>query len=121
MGMINYYHSCIPKFAHMLSPIYETVTTAMKTKDKHLQWTEDIPNAAIKNRFANQLVLNHFNNKAKLSIAVDASNTAAIGGILQQEHTRLVEPVFLFKILQNPSETKYLTFDCELVSIFFIN
>jgi cleavage and polyadenylation specificity factor subunit 1 len=119
IGMTNYYHRCIPKLAHMLGPIYDMVTNASKTKNKHLQWTDITLHAfaTIKDNFAKETLINHVNSKAKLSIAVDASNTA-VGGVLQQEHNGILEPLAFFSKKLTQTETKYSTFDRELLAIY---
>mgnify|MGYP004574657049 CR=1 FL=1 len=121
IGIINYYHRYIPKIAEDLAPLHNLITELNKTKTKEIQWTESTKNAfqAVRTKFCNLTLLNHYNKNCKLSISVDAS-IVAIGAVLQQfnyEHNTY-EPLAYFSNKLSPAERKYSTFDRELLAVF---
>lgn len=93
VGMVNYYHRYIPRLAELCSPIHDIINSALKTKGKLLTWDEKSIKAfdSIKTTFATRVLLTHFDEKAKLSLTVDASGIA-IGGVLQQSRDNVSEP-----------------------------
>lgn len=119
VGMVNYYHKYIPRLAELTSPLHTMITNSLKKKVKYLEWKEEAINAfeSIKQSFASRVLLNHFNNEAKLTLTVDASNVA-IGGVLQQVYKNISEPLAFFSKKLTPAETKYSTFDKELLAIY---
>ena len=119
LGMIHYYQKHIPHIAEILSPLHNMVNCAKNTKEKVLIWSEESESAFLtaKNKFAQNTLLNHLNENAELSVAVDASNIA-IGAVLQQFSDNKLEPIAYFSKKLSPTEVKYSTFDRELLAIY---
>lgn len=117
VGMVNYYH--ITKIAQLLSPIHKITNDALKRKDKVLIWSDEANDSFIKVKesFASHILLNHFHPDASLSLTVDASNIA-IGGVLQQQISNIVEPLAFYSRKLTSSEMKYSSFDRELLAIY---
>ena len=62
-------------------------------------------------------MLNHFDSQALFSIAVGASNIA-VGSVLQQLSNNVWETLAYFSKKHSPAESKYSTFDRELLAIY---
>lgn len=119
IGMVNHYHKYIPKLAEFASPLHVIVTNANKKKKKDIEWNDEAQKAFenIKDSFASRVLLNHFNKEAKLTLTVDALNVA-IGGVLQQIYNGISEPLAFYSKKLTPCESKYSTFDRELLAIY---
>lgn len=120
LGIVNYYHRYVPMLASELSPIHDMLTSANNSTDKNLVWNENSAKAfdRVKRLFANETLLTHFDERSRLSLAVDASNVA-IGAVLQQvSYDDTIEPLAYFSKKLNPAEQKYSTFDRELLAIY---
>lgn len=119
VGIVNYYHRYVPKLAELTIHIHDIINKANKNKIKSLTWDDTARKAfeQIKNKFADKVLLTHFNSEARLSLTVDAS-TIAIGGVLHQHYNDKVEPLSFFSRKLSPAETKYSTFDRELLAIY---
>ena len=112
--MINFYHCFIPGFADILHPLNDLLSA--KESTKNVQWNDNAISAfvAIKEALANATLLSHPKPDAPTSIITDASDIA-VGAVLQQYSWCLI--VYFSKKLQ-PAETRYSTFDRELLVIY---
>lgn len=119
VGMVNYYHRYIPKLAHKTSILHVLINEAIKRKLKILEWNSETISAFedVKHSFASRVLLNHFNRDANLTLTVDASNIA-VGGVLHQTYKGETEPLAFFSKKLTPAETKYSSFDRELLAIY---
>ena len=111
IGLINFYHRFVPHCAHTLQPLHELLT-ATTNKKKELQWTEQTTEAFIAAK-----LLVHPKPEAPTSIMSDASDTA-VGAVLQQFINNQWCPIAFFSKKLQPAETKYSTFDCELLAMY---
>lgn len=84
-----------------------------------MDWNDEAIKAfnEVKDNFASRVLLNHFNSDANLTLTVDASNVA-VGGVLHQTYKGKTEPLAFFSKKLTPSESKYSSFDRELLAIY---
>ena len=114
-GMLNYYRRFIPRCAHVLQPL----TDSLRGNAKRLHLTEEAVDAFNKSKqlLADAVFLSYPNATAPLSLAVDASNTAA-GAVLQQLKNKSWQPLAFFSKRFSKTEQNYSTFGRELLAIY---
>lgn len=66
---------------------------------------------------ANTTTLSHPTHNGKLSLTVDASNMV-VGAVLEQLHDGKWIPISYFSKKLTPTQTRYSTFDRELLVVF---
>ncbi|UYV73001.1 hypothetical protein LAZ67_10001455 [Cordylochernes scorpioides] len=117
IGLVNFYHRFIKNSSHILALLYSLLKT--ESPNASLNWTSDTLEAFqnIKNALAENTLLNYPQPNSTLSVLVDASNVA-IGGVLQQLNETAWEPISFFSKKLSPAETKYSSFDRELLAAF---
>lgn len=117
LGMINFYHRFIPGCAATLKPL-NTLLTSSKG-NAALPWDDDSSTAfaSIKDALANATLLVHPVPNAPTCIMTDASELA-IGAVLQQLVDSNWCPIAYFSRALKPAETRYSTFDRELLAIY---
>jgi len=115
LGIINFYHRFIPNCAQLLQPL----NTLLSSKSEQLQWTEVTTKAFvdIKHALAQATLLFHPKPDAPTCIMTDASNVA-VGAVLQQFIDGQWCPVSFFSTKLRSAETRYSTFDRELLAIY---
>lgn len=119
LGMINYYHRFIPELAKLLTPLYNQIVYSQKRKLKSFEWNdvcEKTFNEA-KLALANCTLLSFPSENAPISIATDASDSA-VGAVLQQFVSDMWQPIAFFSRKLNPAQTRYSTFDRELLAVY---
>lgn len=114
-GMVNHYRRFIPNCASLMAPL----TDMLRGKPKRVILSEEAKSAftKIKQAVADATMLQHPHNRAPLSLAVDASNTA-VGAVLQQMINKQWNPIAFFSKRLSPTETRYSTFGRELLAIY---
>ena len=112
--MLNLYHRFIPHLADILRPIYD----ATSTKVRKFTWTPQLASAFedSKNALADAVLLNHPSEIAPTALSTDASATA-IGAVLEQCNNGIWTPLAFFSRKLRPAETRYSTFDRELLAV----
>ena len=115
---MNFYHRFIPNCAAILHPLNELLSPT-KTKTQDLHWNANAIEAfqTIKDTLANTTFLVHPKSNALTCIMTDASDRA-VGAVLQQHIGDLWQPISYFSKKLKPSETKYSTFDRELLAVY---
>ena len=115
LGMVNYYRRFIPKAAHHLYHLFES----LKGKPKTIKWTEQHQHAfsAIKDALASATLLHHPRPDAALALTTDASKVA-IGGVLEHLGPRGWEPLAFYSAKLQPSQQLWPPFDRELLAAF---
>ena len=118
LGLINFYHRFLNHGAAILKPLNDLLA-APQGRNKELVWTDDALHAftAAKEALANATLLSHPVLKAPTSIMTDASDIA-IGAVLQQFVEDEWRPIAYFSKKLKPAETRYSTFDRELLAIY---
>lgn len=119
LAMVNFYHRFLKHAAKLQSCLHEMTKGKTKRDKTPLIWTEAEKSAfeEVKNSIANAALLAHPVPNAKLSLVVDASDFA-IGAVLQQEVQQELQPLGFFSRKLNSAETKYSTYDRELLAIY---
>ena len=112
-GMVNYYRRFLPRCAHVLQPL----TDCLRGNIKRLHLTEEAIDAFnnVKRSLADAVSLSYQDSMAPLSVAIDASNTAA-GAVLQQWKNGRWQPLAFFSRRFSTTEQKYSTIDRQLLA-----
>ncbi|KAL5486941.1 hypothetical protein EMCRGX_G019484 [Ephydatia muelleri] len=118
LGLVNFYHRFVPHCATLLQPLHDLLSSG-KGENQTLSWTSDAEKAfsASKNALANASLLFHPKPSAATSIMTDASDKA-VGAVLQQRVDDAWHPIAYFSKKLKPAETRYSTFDKELLAIY---
>jgi hypothetical protein len=115
LGLINFYRRFLPGIAGTLQPL----TDLLRGNPKTLSWSDTAAAAfcAAKAALISATALAHPLPGAVISLAADASDTH-IGGVLQQLSSGAWQPLAFFSRKLSPPESKYSTFDRELLAVF---
>ena len=118
LGLVNFYHRFLPHCADTLKPLHILLTTAHKPRHT-LQWNEESLQAfsTIKQVIADVSLLSYPHTDAPTNIMSDASDTA-VGAVLQQKIGDAWKPIAFFSRRMKPAETRYSTFDRELLAMY---
>ena len=117
LGMVNFYRRFLPGAANVLRPLTEVLKGGKTGK---LLWTVEMQKAFqdSKRGIVNAVELAHPNQKAILSLAVDASMTH-VGAVLQQRvGGGQLRPLAFYSHKLEPAQTKYSAFDRELLAVY---
>lgn len=117
LGLINFYHRFLPGCAATLKPL--NALLAGTKGNAALAW-DDTSTAAfadIKLALANATLLVHPEPNAPTCIMADASELA-VGAVLQQHIDGQWCPIAYFSKALKPAETRYSTFDRELLAMY---
>jgi hypothetical protein len=108
LGMVNFYRRFTPGSAKVLEPL----PTELKGGKKTLQWSPHLDAAFNKSKqvLANAVPLAHPAPDAAIAVATH------IGGVLNQQVRGPWQPLGFFSRKLNVAETKYSTFDRELLA-----
>ena len=118
LGLINFYHRFLPNCAATLDPLNQLLKIPPESK-KELIWSDESTAAFndIKQALANASLLTHPKLNAPTSIMSDASDKA-VGAVLQQLIGSEWRPISYFSRKLRPPETRYSTFDRELLAVY---
>ena len=118
LGLINFYHRFIPNCATILEPLNHLLATPKEgTKDIALNEEATAAFITIKDTLANVTLLAHPKLHAPTNIMADASDHA-VGAVLQQCIGNEWHPISYFSKKLRPPETRYSTFDRELLAVY---
>ena len=111
LGMVNYYRRFIPKAAHHLYFLFES----LGSKPKRLTWDQNMQQSfdAIKEALAKATMLRHPDPSLPLAITSDASDVA-IGAVIEQRGPKGWEPLAFFSKKLSDSQQKWPPYDREL-------
>ena len=117
LGLISFYHRFIPDCAKILQPLNVLLALPSKGEDKHLIWTEQAVSAfnQVKEALAKATFLFHSQPDAPTCLITDSSDVA-VCTVLQQLIGAFWSPIAYFPRKLHPAETKYSTFDRELLA-----
>ena len=115
LGLINFYHRFIPGCARILHPL----NSLLASSTERLSWDDTATQAfsAIKDAIAAAMLLVHPTPNALTSLMTDASDSA-VGAVLQQYVNGQWQPISFISKKLKPSETRYSTFDRELLAVY---
>ncbi len=118
MGLVNFYHRFLPHGAELMHPLHELLPNR-KSTSATLNWSEDAIAAfnATNDALANATLLSYPRPDAPTSVMTDASDLA-VGAVLQQYSNGTWHPISFFSKKMKPAETRYSTFDGELLAIY---
>ena len=116
LGILNFYHRFIPQCARIVAPLNSLLSDQHK---RSFNWSPEASTAfqTAKDALAHATLLNYPVPDASTSIMTDASNVA-IGAVLQQLVNGQWKPISFFSRKLSPTETRYSTFDRELLAIY---
>lgn len=119
LAVLNYYHRFMKHAAELQVPLYSLIKGKTKKNRSLIIWTEQTEEAfhKCKKAISDASLLSHFNPNAHLAVAVDASETS-IGAVLEQYIDGEIQPLSFFSRKLTPAETKYSTFDRELLAAY---
>lgn len=118
LGMINFYNRFLPNMAEHQAPLH--ALHGNKKRDHSIIKWNNITTAAFnkcKSILAEATLLAFPKLNSKLSLMVDASNTA-VGAVLQQFINNTWQPLSFFSKKLSPTQQKYSTYDRELLAIY---
>ena len=115
IGLINFYHHFLPHCAQLMQPLH----SLLKGKSQSLTWTEAATTSfqATKDALAKASLLTYPTPNAPTCLVTDASDTA-VGAVLQQHISDTWKPISFFSRKLTPAETRYSTFDRELLAVY---
>ena len=118
LGMVNFYHRFVPNCARVLLLLNSLLSSA-KSSTKEVSYNAEATVAfnAVKDALAGAALLSHPKSEAPTNVMVDASNTG-VGAVLQQSIDGEWRPLAYFSKKLTPAETRYSTFDRELLAIY---
>ena len=116
LGLVNFYRRFIPNGATILHPLNRLLS---KSTPNTLTWTDATVAAfnSVKEALAEATLLVLPQPGAPTCIMADASE-AAVGAVLQQFIGGQWQPLAYFSKSLKPAETRYSTFDRELLAIY---
>lgn len=119
LGMINFYHRCIPSAARVQTPLNKLLITSKKNDKTPVSWTSEADAAfqQCKDDLSRATLLVHPAADAELRLVTDASDYA-MGAVLEQSTTDSSwKPLAFFSRRFSPTQCKYSTYDRELTAI----
>ena len=118
VGLVNFYHRFLPRCADLMRPLHALLTSATP-KSQTLLWTATALAAftATKEALANASLLAYPTADAPTCLMTDASDTA-VGAVFQQYVDGMWHPISFFSKKMTPAETRYSTFDRELLAVY---
>lgn len=118
LGLVNFYHRFLPHCAERLQPLHALLTTT-KQQSQTLIWNDTALAAFndIKDDLANASLLVYPNAAAPTCLMTDASDKS-VGAVLQQYIDGVWHPISFFSKKMTPAETRYSTFDRELLAVY---
>lgn len=118
IGLVNFYHRFLPHCSNLMQPLHALLTPA-KSKAQTLVWNSTALAAFkdTKDALANATRLAYPKTEAPTCLVTDASATA-VGAVLQQYIDDTWHPISFFSKTLKPAETRYSTFDRELLAVY---
>ncbi len=102
-----------------MQPLHSLISSA-KPKTQTFAWNDSALASfnATKDALANASLLSYPQSDAPTCLMTDASDTA-VGAVLQQNINGKWNPISFFSRKITPAETRYSTFDRELLGVYF--
>jgi hypothetical protein len=118
LGVVNFYRRFLPKAAATLRPLTDALQ-GPGGKRSQLQWSAEMGEAfrTIKEQLCEAAALAHPNPAARVSLAVDASDSH-VGAVLQQLEDRQWRPLAFYSKKLDATQRRYSAFDRELLAAY---
>ena len=118
IGLVNFYHRFLPHCAELMQPLHALLPKD-KRKSQSLTWTDLAVSAFndTKEALAKASLLSYPQTDAPTCLMTDASDIA-VGAVLQQHINGTWRPISFFSRKMTPAETRYSTFDRELLAVY---
>ena len=119
LGMVNFFHRFIQNVAAILTPLNGFLKEARKNDKTVIQWNETASESfeKVKEAMVQVTLLYHPSANAKLALCTDCSDFA-MGAVLQEVVTAGPRPLGFFSKKLSPAQTKYSTYDRELLAVY---
>lgn len=119
LGRLNYYRCCVPHAAHLQAPLCSLLRRARKRDKSEIKWTHEAEKAFsnCKTGIAAATRAIFLSPSTPLTLTTDASDTAT-GASLKQQEEGIWKPLGSFSRKLLPVETRYSTYDRELLAIY---
>jgi len=116
LGMLNFCRKFIPNLSALTAPLS---TLATGPKKQAIKWSNQADHAfeSIRNTLSSITSLHFPDPTLPLTLTTDASNIA-VGAVLMQIRENKPEPLEFFSTTLSTPQTRYSTFDRELLAIF---
>lgn len=117
--MINFYRSSIPHAAKHQAPLNKYLINCKKNDKTVIQWNTESNHAfeCCKQDIRQLTTLAYPDSNAQIALMTDASLKCA-GTVLQQRRNTKWEPIAFFSKSFSEAQTKYFTYDRELLGIY---
>ncbi|GFT83401.1 retrovirus-related Pol polyprotein from transposon 412 [Trichonephila clavipes] len=117
--MLNFYRRFLPHAVEAQAPLNKLLTNCKKNDKLPVPWNEEAETTFMKckSSLANVATLNYPTPDQQLCLLVDASNSA-VGGALNCLTENGSLPITFFSRKLSATETKYSTYDRELLAIY---
>ncbi|CAK9799789.1 Transposon Ty3-G Gag-Pol polyprotein [Anthophora quadrimaculata] len=118
LGIINFYRRFLPD-AGKIQIQLNKLAAGNKNNNRQIKWTTATEEnfKTCKEQIAKAVLLHYPKPNAKLALKTDASDTA-IGAVLEQNNNGIWEPLGFFSRKLEKAQTKYSTYDRELLAIY---
>ena len=118
LGLVNFYRRFLPDGAKLLLPL-TNLLSGKTTSNAPITWSPEAESAFEQSKasLAQATLLHHPRHDAPTCIATDASDYA-VGAVLQQLIDGTWSPIAYFSKKLQPAETRYSTFDRELLAVY---
>lgn len=119
LGVINFYRRSLPGSASIQQPLFDICKSPKRRDKRKIEWNQADIDAfnRLKGDLAEATLLAHPSPDLPLLLNVDASDHA-IGASLQQVREGKREPLGFYSKKMNPAQTKYSTYDRELLAAY---
>lgn len=118
LGLVNFYRRFLPDCAKLLLPL-TNLLSGKANSNSPITWSTTAESAFEQSKasLAQATMLHHPHHDAPTCIATDASDHA-VGAVLQQLIDGTWSPIAYFSKKLQPAETRYSTFDRELLAVY---
>lgn len=119
LGIINFYRRFIPKAVTSQATLHQYLKNTKKNDKSVINWTPESVAAFEKCKadLVNATSLTHPSATAPICLTVDAS-VNAVGAVIEQLEYDIWRPLGFFSKKLSPAQTKYSTYDRELLAIY---
>lgn len=120
LGMINFYRRSIPHAAELQLPLNKYIGKSKKKDQTPIKWSQETTQAFYncKKSVADAILLAYPARNAKLRLVTDASMKAVGAAFEQLNNEGFWQPLGMFSQKLTPAQTKYSTYDRELLAIY---